>query len=166
MIGLGRVQQQQRVAGRRRIDDDELVLALRDGVGEGAKDRNLLRARRAQVFLEQRAPLRVEPLAGRGEHLLGVASRLGSRIDTRDVQRRGPFPAAASTCAAGSVVVSITWCPPGELGGNAHGERRLADAPFAHRHHHALAARRDLLDKLISVSPCSADRGGFDTCGR
>ena len=37
-------------------------------------------------------PLRVEPLAGRGEHLLGVASRLGRRINTRDVQRRGPFP--------------------------------------------------------------------------
>ena len=61
VIGLGRVQQQQRVAGRRRIDDDELVLALRDGVGEGAKDRNLLRARRAQVFLEQRAPCASSP---------------------------------------------------------------------------------------------------------
>ena len=141
--------------------------ALRDGVGEGAKDRNLLRARRAQVFLEQRATLRVEPLAGRGEYLLGVASRLGSRIDTRDVQRRGPFPRRRVHVGGrigGGQRHAVARA--GELGGNAHGERRLADAAFAHRHHHTLAARGDLLDKLIQcLAVLSGLRGGIDTCG-
>jgi hypothetical protein len=53
-----------------------------------------------------------------------------------------------------------------ELGGDAHGERRLADAAFAHRHHHALAACGDLLDELIQCrAVLSGLRGGFETCG-
>jgi hypothetical protein len=55
---------------------------------------------------------------------------------------------------------------PRELGGDAHGEGRLADAPFAHRHHHALAACGDLLDELIQCLAMRNElRGGFDTCG-
>ena len=54
----------------------------------------------------------------------------------------------------------------GQLRGDAHGERRLADAALAHRHHHALAARRDLLDELIQcLAVLNGIRGGFDTCG-
>ena len=45
VIRLGGVQQQQRVAGRRRIDDHELILTVRDGVGERAEDRDLYGAR-------------------------------------------------------------------------------------------------------------------------
>ena len=138
------------MAGRRRVDDDELILTLRDGVGEGAKDRDLLGARRAQVFFEQRAALRVEPLAGGREDFLGVASRFGGRIDTRDAQRRGPLPRrrvhVRGRIGGGQHHLVAR---PGELGRDAHGERRLADAALAHRHHHALAARRDLLDQLV-----------------
>ena len=60
VVGLGRVEQQQRVAGRRGVDDDEALLALLDDAREGAEDRDLLGAGRAQVLLEQRATGRVE----------------------------------------------------------------------------------------------------------
>jgi hypothetical protein len=155
------------MAGRRRVDDDELVFTMRDGVGEGAKDCNLFGARRAQILLEQRATLRVEPLAGCCQYFLGVVSRLGSRIDTRDVQRYRPFSGRGvdvrRRVGRGQRHVVAR---PGELGGDAHGERRFTDAALAHRHHHALAARRDLLDELIQgLAMLSGLRGGFDTCG-
>jgi hypothetical protein len=99
------------VAGRRRVDDDELILTLRDGIGKGAKDGDLLRARRTQIFFEQRATFRIEPLSGRREDLLTVArvSTAGSIRVTRSVAGRSR--AAASTWAAGSVVVRVTWWP-------------------------------------------------------
>jgi hypothetical protein len=55
----------------------------------------------------------------------------------------------------------------GQLRRDANGERRLADAPFAHRHHHALAARGDLLDKLIQgLAVLSRRCGDVDKRGR
>ena len=141
------------MAGRRRVDDDELVLALRDGVGEGAKDRDLFGARGAQSLLRAaRGPAR-RALARRSRGLppYSGASRRPGRCGSRG-RVAGRSRAAASTCAAGSVVVSSTWCPRlRELGRDAHGDRGLADAALAHRHHHALAARRDLLDQGIEA---------------
>ena len=55
MVSLGGVEQEQRVPGRRRVDDDEAVLGLVDDAREGAEDRHLLGARRPEVFLEKRS---------------------------------------------------------------------------------------------------------------
>jgi hypothetical protein len=61
VVRLGRVEQEQRVAGGRGVDDHEAVLALVHDAREGAEDRDLLGAGAAQVLFEQRAPGGVEP---------------------------------------------------------------------------------------------------------
>ena len=57
------------MAGRGGVEDDEAVLGLGDGAGEGAEDGDLLGAGRAQVLFEQGARLGVEAGAGGCEHL-------------------------------------------------------------------------------------------------
>ena len=61
-------------------------------------------------------------------------------------------------------MVSNTWWPSlRELGRDAHGDRRLADTALAHGHHHALAARRNLLDQGIeALSAIGGCRDGVD----
>ena len=90
VVGVRGVEQQQRVAGRRRIDDDEPSVASGHVPGEGAEDGDLLGAGRAEILGEQRAPLRVEVRAGRRHDLLAVALGLDDRIDTRRLARRSP----------------------------------------------------------------------------
>ena len=47
-----RFQEEQGVASRRRIDDDDLVLPLVDDIGKGMEDGNFLRTWRAQIFFD------------------------------------------------------------------------------------------------------------------
>ena len=52
VVAFRRFQEQQRVACRRRVDDDDLVVGRFDDVGKGMEDGNFLGARRAQVFFD------------------------------------------------------------------------------------------------------------------
>ena len=135
-------------------------------VSAKARKTAISRARRAQVFLEQRAALGVEPLAGRAKYLLGIASCFRSRIDARDLERRRPFP-RRRVHMGGRVGGGQRYAVarPREPGGNAHGERRLADTAFAHGHDHARSARRDLFDQLIQRPAVRGNlRGGINRC--
>lgn len=50
IVAFRRFQEQQRMACRRRVDDDDLVVGGFDDVGKGVEDGNFLGARRTQVF--------------------------------------------------------------------------------------------------------------------
>lgn len=52
IVVFRRFQEEQGVASRRRIDDDDLVLPLVDDIGKGMEDGNFLRTWRAQIFFD------------------------------------------------------------------------------------------------------------------
>ncbi len=84
MVGLGGIEEKERVPGGGRIDDDEAVLRFVHDPRERAEDRHFFGARRPQVFFEQ-GPARVVEGCSRCAHrVLDVRPRLGLRVDATD----------------------------------------------------------------------------------
>ncbi len=86
VIGAGRIQQQQGVAGRRGIHHDEFLARFADDARESLEDGDFLGAGRAQIFFQQRAALGVELRAFGLQNMLPVALGFGVRVDAADGQ--------------------------------------------------------------------------------
>ena len=162
VIRLGRVEQQQRVPGRRRVDHHEAVLALAHRLGEGAEHGDLLGAGAAQILLQKRAALRVEPAARRRQHLLGVALGLELRVDARHAQARRALPQLARRLldVRGGIGGRERHreAAARQLAGDARGHGRLADAALAHGHDDTAPACSQLVDELVEL--LGRDRAG------
>lgn len=84
VIGFGRVEQQNGVPGRRRIEDDEALFTGVDFARKRTEYGDLLRAGRAQILFQHGTATGVEILAGARQNLFGVGRHFGLRIDAAD----------------------------------------------------------------------------------
>ena len=87
VVSAGRVEQQQRVSRRGRVEYDEPPPRLRHQFRAGMEDRDFLGAGRFQVFLQHRPSVRVEVLSRHRENMVGVGPRLGYGVDAIPVSR-------------------------------------------------------------------------------
>ncbi len=163
VVGLGCVEQEQRVAGRCGVDDDELPLALGDRFGERPKHGDLFSARAAKILFQQRLALRVEGAARGRQDLFGVAARLELGVDARHPQLgRAGAEVARGLLHVGSGVGGRQRdreATLGERASDACRDRRLADAALAHGHDDALASFRELRDQGVEALPSERTRG-------
>ena len=86
VIGTGRIEQQQGVAGRRRIHHHEALARLANDPREGLKHGDLFGTGGTQIFFQQSAPLGIQTRPLGGQHLSPVTLGLGVGIDTADLQ--------------------------------------------------------------------------------
>ena len=125
MVGLRRVEQQQRVARRRGVEHDELVLRPRRPSARRRGTRRSPRCRASADLLRAGAPAGVERRCRGREHLVAVRLRFGRRIDARHAQAAArSSPTASATCAAGSVVLSSDVVPARARGRSRSPPRR------------------------------------------
>ena len=149
VVGAGGVHQQQRVAGRRRVEHDEGAARFADDAREGVEDGDLLGARGFQVFAQQRQSCGVQILGPRRQDLVGVALRLGLRVDAvhaqaveLPVQRRGQVGGRVG----GAQVDGVAALHEGH--GERGGDGRLADPALAHHHDQPAARRGEVVDQI------------------
>ena len=157
MVGARRVEQKKRVPGWRGVEHHEVRAGLRDDSRERSKYCDLLVARRAQVFGQQRLPCFVELGAARRHHPVDIGLRLGDRIDSAHrkifdlpVERRGNV--RSWICRAEVHLVTARR----QLGGYRGGYRRLSDSPFAHDHHETSSRGRYLVNELRTTEEATA----------
>jgi hypothetical protein len=94
MVRLSGVEQEQRMAGWRGVEDDESVLPGGNSLCEGPEHRDLLGARRSKIFFQDGTPLCVETTSGIGKNRFLIPLRLQDRIDAANRHARH----AASDC--------------------------------------------------------------------
>ena len=147
VVGLARVQQQERVAGRCGVEDDKAARPVCNFAGEGTKHRDLLRARRAQIFLQQRASGRIHPSALRLHDFGLIGRRLRRGINFAECQPVH-LPGQRLRNMRGWIgrAQMHRMTPPREHHRDGGGHGGLAHASLAHRHDHSAALALDVRD--------------------
>ena len=134
VIGFGRIEEEEGMPRRGRVEHDKAILAAIDGAGEGPKDRDLFGARGTQILFEEGFPLRIEIASGSRHHFRRIVLRLRRRVDATHRQVRDPLTEGqiqVSRRVGGREVDPV----PEPRQGKRHlrRDRGLTDAPLAHR---------------------------------
>jgi hypothetical protein len=149
MIGLAGIEKEQRVAGGRGVEHDEAFRALADFAGKGAEHGDFLGAGRAQVFFEQGAAGGVHLSALICQDLGCVGGGFGSGIDLAEREAVQP-PSERLRDVRGGIggaeMDAVTAFR--EQHGDSGGDRRFADAAFAHGHDDAVALLLDAVHEI------------------
>ena len=88
LVGFRCVEQEQRVAGRSRVENNKLVLPLRYLAGKGAEHRDFLGAGGPKILLQQRPAGFVHRRSRRGENVLPIRFGLCNRVNAANRQSR------------------------------------------------------------------------------
>ena len=148
MVGARRVQEQQRVTGGRRVEDDEAALRFGDKARKCVEHGHFLRARRPEVLFEERAALFVQIASFARHDARDVGLRLGHGVDTAHREILDRFRHGSRHVCGRIRRAEVHWnSPRSELDGHGRRHGRLADAPFSHHHHEAVPTPRKLVDQ-------------------
>ena len=148
VICAGRIQQEQRMARRRCVDDHELLAGLSHHAGERLKHGDLLGAWRPQVFLQEGLAGVIEILALGFEHMLAIALAFHVGIDPAHFEsghvRLDRHRKVRRRIGRGEMHRMTSG---GEFHGDRRGDRGLSDSPLAEHHHQSVTVGLDLVDQ-------------------
>ncbi len=165
VIGLGGIQQQERVPGGGGVQHYKLILTLCHRLRKGLKDRNLLRTGGAQFLFEQGPAGFIQILAGAGQHLLHVGTGDVGRVDAGDLQIR-----QGHTHTVGHVGGRIGGgkmnrkSAQGQPSGDSRGQSGFTHPAFSHGQHHSRTSGGNTVHQFRKCV-CVGKRGRLDVGG-